>query len=327
MTMLPSPGPHGGDAAAVAVALGLDPNGMLDLSQSLNPLAPDPIPVLRHHLGSLHRYPDPAAATAALADAMDVDVRRLLLTNGGSEAIRLVSEEVGGRVVEPEFSLHPRAGGPLWRSNPHNPSGRLAGEEESAGVWDEAFYGMSTGRWTRGDADAIVVGSLTKILACPGLRVGYVLAPTGGAALIQRCQRRQAAWAVNGLAAFALPDLLAGVDLPAWSARIRTLRGQMVAVLRRHGLEPRPSDANWVLVEAPELRARLAPHGVVVRDCTSFGLPETVRIGVPTPAGLERLDEALSSIGSSGRFDTVAVGPSNPPARPGHGPAGKKGTS
>ena len=35
------------------------------------------------------------------------------------------------------------------------------------------------GRWTRGDADAVVVGSLTKLLACPGLRVGYVLVPEG----------------------------------------------------------------------------------------------------------------------------------------------------
>jgi histidinol-phosphate/aromatic aminotransferase/cobyric acid decarboxylase-like protein len=327
MTLLPPPGPHGGDAAAVAVALGLDPSGVLDLSQSLNPVAPDPVPVLRRHLGSVHRYPDPAAATSALADAMDVDVRRVLLTNGGSEAIRLVSEEMGGRVVEPEFSLHPRTGGPLWRSNPHNPSGRVAGEDEHAEVWDEAFYAMATGRWTRGDADAVVVGSLTKILACPGLRVGYVLAPTGGSALIDRCRRRLAAWAVNGLAAGALPDLLSGVDLHAWSAQIRVLRDQLVSVLRRHGLDPQPSDANWVLVEAPGLRARLAPRGVVVRDCTSFGLPEMVRIAVPAPAGLERLDEALSSIRSSGRFDSVAVGPLHSPGHPGNGPASRKGTS
>jgi histidinol-phosphate/aromatic aminotransferase/cobyric acid decarboxylase-like protein len=297
LTPLPPPGPHGGDAASVAAAFGLDPDEVLDLSQSLNPLAPDVVPVLRPHLASVRRYPDAARATAVLAEVMGVDERRLLLTNGGSEAIRLVGEEMGGHVIEPEFSLHPRTGGPLWRSNPHNPSGRLAGDDEHAGVWDEAFYPLATGRWTRGDARSVVVGSLTKLLACPGLRVGYILVPEAEVALLMRCSHGQPTWSVNGLAASALPDLLAGVDLPGWSEGVRELRSRLVAVLRAHGLDPQPSDANWVLVEAPGLRARLAPHGVVVRDCTSFGLPGWARIAVAGPVELERLDDALSSMG------------------------------
>ena len=114
--------------------------------------------------------------------------------------------------------------------------------------------------------------------------------------MISRYRRRQPKWAVNGLAVSALPELLSQADLRAWSAAVRSLRAQLVGVLRRHGLEPQPSDANWVLVEAPGLRPRLAPYGVVVRDCTSFGLPDMVRIAVPGPRGLERLDEALASI-------------------------------
>jgi histidinol-phosphate/aromatic aminotransferase/cobyric acid decarboxylase-like protein len=116
-------------------------------------------------------------------------------------------------------------------------------------------------------------------------------------------------WAVNGLVASALPELLDRVDLPDWSARVSDLRRRLVAVLRGHGLEPRPSDANWVLVEAPGLRARLAPHGIVVRDCTSFGMPRIVRIAVPAPRGLERLDEALSSIDESRSRPTFDLQP------------------
>jgi threonine-phosphate decarboxylase len=313
MIRLPPPGEHGGDAASVAAALGLDPKSVLDLSQSLNPVAPDPVPVLRRHIDAALRYPDPTRATTVLAEAMNVDHRRLLLTNGGAEAIRLVREEIGGQVVEPEFSLHPRQGGPLWRSNPHNPSGRLAGEDEHAAVWDEAFYAIATGCWTRGDADSIVVGSLTKLLACPGLRIGYVLAPTGEESLIARCRRRQAMWSVNGLALSALPELLARVDLRAWSARVRTLRARLVAVLHCHGLDPQPSDANWVLVEGRGLRAQLAPYGIVVRDCTSFGLPEMVRIAVPGPTGLARLDEALSSVVQPTNSVTEIAGPTPAP--------------
>ena len=290
---IPAAGPHGGDGPAIARALGLAPGGVLDLSQSLNPLAPDPRPVVARHLDALRAYPDPKEATAALAQAIGVTADRLLLTNGGAEAIALLAAEVGGRVDEPEFSLHPRGGGPRWRSNPHSPSGILAAAEEKADVWDEAFFPLATGRWTRGDG-VPVVGSLTKLLACPGLRAGYLL---GDPDLVVRCRARQPAWSVGGLVSRALPELLVTVDLPAWRAGIAGLRDRLVGVLAAHGLAARPSDANWVLVDAPGLRDALAPQGVVVRDCLSFGLEGVARIAVPDEAGITRLDRALSVAG------------------------------
>ncbi len=291
--MIPAPGAHGGDGARLAAALGVDPGAVLDLSASLNPVAPDAGEVVAKHLDAVARYPDPADATDALASAMAVDSDRLLLTNGGAEAIALVAAEFGGRVEEPDFALYPRRSGPRWRSNPHNPSGRLAGDDEVAGVWDEAFYPLATGRWTRGDEGVVVVGSLTKLLACPGLRVGYVLAPD--AAFIRRL--RQPAWSVNGLAAAAVPDLLDSVDLPGWAPAVAGLRGRLVDLLCSAGFAPEPSDANFVLVRAPGLRARLAPYGILVRDCASFGLPDHVRIAVPDQDGLIRLEEALCAAG------------------------------
>ncbi|MGH9123372.1 MAG: aminotransferase class I/II-fold pyridoxal phosphate-dependent enzyme [Acidimicrobiales bacterium] len=296
-------GVHGGDGARLAAALGIDPRQVLDLSASLNPVAPDPMPVLARHLDALGRYPDHAAATAALAGAMGRAPERLLLTNGGAEAIALVAAELGpGWVDEPDFSLYRRhlpgldPSGPRWRSNPHNPSGRLAPPEARAGVWDEAFWPLATGTWTRGDIEggaAAVVGSLTKLLACPGLRVGYVLADPG---LIARLTARQPRWAVNGLAAAALSDLLATVELDKWQRAVAGLRRDLVDVLRDHGLAPAPSDANWVLVEAPGLRDALARHGILVRDCASFGMPATVRIAVPDHDELDRLESALGQL-------------------------------
>jgi histidinol-phosphate/aromatic aminotransferase/cobyric acid decarboxylase-like protein len=288
---LPAPGPHGGDGARVAAALGLRADAVLDLSASLNPVAPDVAALVRRHLGELRRYPDVTSSTAALAAALDVGTDRVLLTNGGAEAIALVAAEIGGRVVEPEFSLHPRDGTALWRSNPHNPSGRLAPPGQRAAVWDEAFYPLATGRWTRGDADAVVVGSLTKVFACPGLRLGYVVAaPERIAALA----RRQPAWSVGALAAAAVPDLLAIADLATYRDRIAALRADLVGLLDAHGLAPQPSDANFVLCErAAGLRERLAPHRVLVRDCASFGLPGAARVAVPDADGLVLLEAAL----------------------------------
>ncbi len=294
---------HGGDGRRVAAALGLDPSSVLDLSASMNPVAPDPVPVLARHLDATRRYPDARYATAALADAMDVDRRRLLLTNGGSEAIALVAADLRrGWVEDPDFSLYRRhlesidPDAARFRSNPHNPTGTLAAPDDRAEVWDEAFYPLATGAWTRGDADrgSVVVGSLTKVLACPGLRLGYVLTPD--TEVVDRLARRQPGWSVNGLAADALPDLLVPVDLAAWASSIAVLRHQLVDLLGRHDLAARASTANYVLVAGAEgLRDRLARRGVVVRDCTSFGLPDHVRIAVPDASGLERLDTALGA--------------------------------
>jgi histidinol-phosphate/aromatic aminotransferase/cobyric acid decarboxylase-like protein len=290
----PAAGMHGGDGARVAAALGLDPATVLDLSASLNPVAPDVTPLVARHLDGLRRYPDATAATSALAEAQDIEPERLLVTNGGAEAITLVAALVGGTVAEPDFGLYPRGvDGPVWRSDPHNPTGRLADADDTADVWDEAFYPLATGRWTAGDRP-VVVGSLTKLFACPGLRIGYLLADEE---LVARARAAQPAWSVNGLAAAVLPDLLASADLPAWVGAIARLRTDLVDLLRRHGLDPQPSDANYVLcARAAGLRDRLAPRGVVVRDCTSFGLPDHVRVAVPDEQGLERLEEALCAV-------------------------------
>jgi histidinol-phosphate/aromatic aminotransferase/cobyric acid decarboxylase-like protein len=297
------PGAHGGDAPRLARALGCAPGDLLDLSQSLNPLAPPVAPLVARHLDALGHYPDAERATAALAEALGVDPARLLLTNGGAEAIALVAGALGrGRVDEPDFALYRRhlavvdPAGPRFRSNPHSPSGRLAPADEAAAVWDEAFYPLATGHWTRGDAErgAIVVGSLTKLFACPGLRLGYVLAPDEGTRT--DLARRQPAWSVGSLALAVLPELLAGADLSGWSRGVAGLRADLVHALVERGFAPEPSDANWVLVPAPGLRSALLTQRIVVRDCATFGLHDTVRIAVPDASGLQRLVRALDRV-------------------------------
>ncbi len=289
ISVVPPAGRHGGDGPAVARALGTDPASLLDLSQNLNPFAPDVAAPAARHLGELRRYPDPAAATRLLADAMGTDPGRLVLTNGAAEAISLVAAEIGGRVhSEPEFGLHPRGdSGPIWRSDPHNPSGRLAGPGETADVWDEAFYALATGRWTA-RRTGIAVGSLTKTFACPGLRLGYLIADD-----VERFARRQPQWSVGSLPLALLADLLEHADPAGWATAIAAARGDLVALLEAHGFAVQAVDAPWVLVEAPGLREALAPHGVLVRDCAGFGLDGTARVAVPDAAGLERLAAAL----------------------------------
>ena len=62
-----------------------------------------------------------------------------------------------------------------------------------------------------------------------------------------------------------------------------------------------PSQANFVLVIAPDearLVARLWEHGISVRPGTTLGLPGTVRVTIPSEAGLELLAHALVGPGA-----------------------------
>ena len=300
MTRIPEPGDHGGDGARIAAALGIPVGDVLDLSASLNPFAPDVPAVAARHLDALGRYPDVDPAERAVAAMVGVPPERLVLTAGASQAIALVAEAlVAGRVDEPEFSLYRRhlrldPSAPRWRSDPHSPSGRLAGPDEPAAVWDEAYLPMSAATWTRG-RPGWAVGSLTKAFACPGMRVGYAVAPDGEAAAALR--RRRPAWPVGGLACAVVPDLVEASDPDGWTRRIADARTDLAAVLRHHGFDPLPSEAPWLLVpDARGLRTALAERAVVVRDCASFGLPGTVRIAVPDAAGLARLGTALATL-------------------------------
>ena len=303
---IPPPGAHGGDAEVLAEALGLEPRQILDLSATLNPLAPDVGLLVQGVAEAARRYPEPSRATAALAEAIGVDKRRLLLTNGGAEAIALVAGELGqAEIVEPEFSLWRRhltgarpvpglPGGGRVRSNPNNPTGELASDDEIAMVWDEAFYPLSTGRWTRGDSErgAIVVGSLTKLFACPGLRLGYVIAPEPN--VTERLAARQPMWSVNALALGVLPQLLESARLEAWASDLGELRRSLASIFQGYGLSVVAAAAPWILVrQGAWLRAALGRRGVLIRDCASFGLVDTVRIAVPGPSGLARLAETL----------------------------------
>jgi histidinol-phosphate/aromatic aminotransferase/cobyric acid decarboxylase-like protein len=300
---VPPPGEHGGDGARVAAALGVDVASILDLSASLNPFAPDVAGLVAAHLDAVGRYPDVDAAEELVADAVGVAPDRLVLTAGGAQAIALVAAHLGGGWVdEPDFSLYRRHLARLdpastrWRSDPHNPSGRLAATpgDGAAGVWDEAFLPLAAGAWTR-HRPGWALGSLTKAFACPGLRLGYALAPDAGAAA--RLRRARPEWAVDGLACGLVPDLVERADPPAWTAAAAKARDELTRVLAARGRAPLPSEAPWVLVPgAAGLRDALARQAVVVRDCASFGLPDHVRIAVPDPDGLERLDRALGRI-------------------------------
>lgn len=144
--------------------------------------------------------------------------------------------------------------------------------------------------------NVVRVRSLTKEHAIPGVRVGYLL---GRAELVAALEQQRPAWmtgAAAQAAAIAACDEQRFVD----ESRRRLLadRAQLLAALRARGLGPIDSSAPFCLLrvgDAPGLRRRLLVRDrILVRDCTSFGLPDFVRLAVRPAADSERLVSALA---------------------------------
>jgi threonine-phosphate decarboxylase len=207
----------------------------------------------------------------------------------------------------------------LYLANPGNPTGILADREgllkilaqtEKEKTWfilDEAFIDFweegSLKREVGRSSGLVILRSLTKFFSLPGLRVGYMLS---NPEVIQEFSRHQEPWTVNALAQ------IAGVE--SLKDRGYITRTKKNTEVERHhltqglrslpGLIPYPTKANYLLVQihpsldltAAELRARLIPRGILIRDCSSFQPmgPYFLRIAVRSRKENNYLLEALA---------------------------------
>jgi len=217
---------HHGDAEVRA--------GMLDLAVNVRPGPPAWLrDVLAASLAELAAYPDPRAATAAVAARHGRDPAQVLLTAGAAEAfvllaralrpahavvvhpqftepeaaLRAAGHEVHRHVLAPPYLLGdvPEQADLVVVGNPTNPTGvlhpdlaRLCRPGRTV-VVDEAFMDAVPGEQGslagRGDLPGlVVVRSLTKTWGLAGLRVGYLLAAPG---TVARLREVQPLWAVS----------------------------------------------------------------------------------------------------------------------------------
>jgi len=171
-------------------------------------------------------------------------------------------------------------------------------------VIDEALIdfveGESIKQLIRDNPYLIVLRSLTKYYALPGLRLGYLLAHsrtvTHFAAYLEP-------WSVNGpaqkVALACLADESFGLKTDRWLQRERNFLAQALIALK--GLAPYPSSTNFLLVriangsDALELRAFLWHKKILIRACNSFaGLgSDHFRVAVLRRNDNRRLLEAL----------------------------------
>lgn len=230
----------------------------------------------------------------------------------------------------------------LWLCNPNNPTGTVVEEHHLSElvrcnpqvcfVVDQSYeYFTLRPLWTAARAaefpNVLLLHSMTKRYAIPGLRLGYVTADAG---LLARLRTHRMPWSVNRLAIEAglyltereeessetpsapsetpsapsetpsVPSdtLSDSSDIPSYLRETSRLRTDLEAL---GGLEVWPTDTHFMLVrlrsgKAAALKHYLAEtHGILIRDASNFdGLDERFfRIATQTPAENDRLVKAV----------------------------------
>lgn len=200
----------------------------------------------------------------------------------------------------------------VWIANPNNPTGNFLPYAEVrefithvpadvAVVLDEAYNEylppaerVDTVGWLKDFPNLIITRTFSKIYGLAGLRVGFAVAAAEVADLMNRVRQP---FNVNNLAIAAACAALDDHLFVAESYQLNR-RGmeQVVAGLKRLGLEHIPSHGNFVTFAVPDgtaVNRRLLQQGVIVRPLGGYGLPNHLRVTIGLESENLRFLEAL----------------------------------
>ena len=203
-----------------------------------------------------------------------------------------------------------KAGKPrlLWLCSPNNPTGRYLKEDdfekirlscEENGtilILDEAYvcFVPDEKRYNPLRKNVIVLRSMTKDFSIPGLRLGYLM---GESSLLEKIKRWQPEWSISAPAQDAGTAGIAELEYfkESWR-KTAGRRDRMSSDLEALGLKVHDSCSNFFLVEVDDIEAlkkHLWKDLILVRDCTSFKLENTIRIGVRTEEDNNKLVKSI----------------------------------
>ena len=296
---------------------------------------------LNERLSTICSYPEPMpySLESEIARRYSLTPRQVCVTNGATEAIYLIAQVFQGRIsavlgptfseyadacrvhrhkVKPCYSLDalPEDAELVWICNPNNPTGEVRNKEDLKALVDshpdklfifDQSYEYFTLKSLLGIKEAasfpnvILLHSMTKQYAIPGLRVGYFTASEG---LTDDVRCRRMPWSVNSLAIEAAKYLLEeGDGISADIPQLLAERERLTNLLLATGmLEIWPTDTHYMLIKlrmgkAAALKDFLAVnHGILIRDASNFeGLDERFfRIATQTPEENDKLVKAIS---------------------------------
>ena len=307
-----------------------------NFSSNISPLI-DTSP-LRQHLAErltlINHYPEPDAYSleVLIAAKHGISPNEVLVTSGATDAIYLIAQTLRDEgtfaVKRPTFSEYadacrmygyeeaPQGGAVRWLCNPNNPTGELRTTDTVKVLsrrhhWliidqsyeDYTWEPLLSAQTAINMQNVIVIHSMTKRFAIPGLRLGYIIAPS---AVIDRLRANYRPWAVNALAIEAGHWLLEQEE-PYYREEMRMLLAQTQYLRERlrniFGIHVYPTSTNFMLCSirqstAAELKEYLlAHHGFLIRDASNFeGLKDChFRIATQLPEFNVELVEAIKT--------------------------------
>jgi cobyric acid synthase CobQ/L-threonine-O-3-phosphate decarboxylase len=243
------------------------------------------------------------ARSARLA-GLEIREIRLPESNGFALDLGLLAEQL-------------RGGDLVFLGQPNNPTGRLldvpalrrlAAERPSATfAIDEAFVDFVEGvpsLLPLVPPNVVVIRSLTKLFAVPGLRIGYMVAAPE---LVNKARELLTPWSVNSLAQAVGEQALRDESyVQRTREAVTRQRAALLASLASiPGLHTYPGEANFLLLrlerpglDAAELARRLLRRGLAIRVCDNFaGLDgRFFRVAVRSGRENERLCVALAEV-------------------------------
>ena len=287
---------------------------------------------LRSRLDVVRSYPEPSAASLErmIARECGISPDEVLVTSGAVDAIYLIAQafrhEGSCHIVQPTFREYEDAcrvfgyqeredGALCWLCNPNNPTGDVLATDDVLAlaeshrllIVDQSYedYTMAP-LLNPADVvsrdDIILLHSMTKRYAVPGLRLGYV---TASAQVINRLREQYRPWAINALSLEAGKWLVeqgitAIPDLTSYLAETQRLRSLLNGI---EDIETLDTNTNFFLctirqATATQLKEYLASeHGILIRDASNFtGLTQHhFRIATQSPAENDALVAAIKN--------------------------------
>ena len=323
---------HGGKVQELRRVFGHD---FLDVSAGRNPFGPQVSADFSCADLSGYPDDSYAELKECIARVFSRDPEEICLGNGSAELIRVychtmlrpgdvaqidpptfaeygLSAQLAGAEVLRAEELAARVPVVRFLCNPNNPTGRLLPREvmlaeldrcSAAGTQlfvDEAFMDLSEPEDSITDVRSdqlFVMRSLTKSFAVPGIRFGFGF---GSPDLIRRIETARSPWTINAFAEYYAKLAFAKYhELRNSAQKIAAEREWYYERLRELGLSFEPSSVNYILIHLPRDAAvvtrAMIDQGVLVRDCTSFGLPSSIRVSVETRDRNIRVLEALAA--------------------------------
>ncbi|WP_126445317.1 histidinol-phosphate transaminase [Sulfuricystis multivorans] len=229
----------------------------------------------------------------------------------GAECIVTPAKHYGHDLTAMQAAIRPDTR-VVWIANPNNPTGNFLPypqvrefiaqvPADVAVVLDEAYNEylppaerVDTVAWIKDFPNLIVTRTFSKIYGLAGLRVGFAVASAEIADLMNRVRQP---FNVNNLAIAAAAAALDDHLFVAESYQLNR-RGmeQIVAGLKRLGLEHIPSHGNFVTFAVPDgaaVNQKLLKQGVIVRPIGGYGLPNHLRVTIGLESENLRFLEAL----------------------------------